>query len=205
MGGGAAAISLSTSSSSSSVLKASKLGGISSKIAPMHSLKAPINMAASGNTKKPLESSCAMASTMGGSRVTNGRNSASSAGKSLPSATTSVAASSNGLSAHHRGLILLSKSSADERADNRKNENAEKKKRDDKIKLKAEKDARKVIHICLSYPDSMQTFLFLLTGRKTHGQRGRTSGKNAGKGREKEGKTRSERNVTGRWQKKIIL
>lgn len=47
-------------------------------------------------------------------------------------------------SAHHRGLILLSKSSADERADNRKNENAEKKKRDEKFKLKSEKDARKV-------------------------------------------------------------
>lgn len=126
------------------MLKASKLGGISSKIAPMHSLKAPINMAANVSTKKPLEPSCAMASTMGGSRISSGRSSSTSAGKAVPTATSSGAASSNGLSAHHRGLILLSKSSADERADNRKNENAEKKKRDDKIKLKAEKDARKV-------------------------------------------------------------
>ncbi len=44
-----------------------------------------------------------------------------------------------------RGLILLSNhnSKSDERADNRKNENTEKKKKEEKLKQKAEKDARK--------------------------------------------------------------
>lgn len=40
--------------------------------------------------------------------------------------------------------LLTGSSKTDERIENRKNENAEKKKKDDKFKMKAEKDAKKV-------------------------------------------------------------
>lgn len=165
--------SLSSSSSlaSSSILKASKLNGISSKIAPMHNMKAPIiNMAAAtsptnGLKKSSLDVSCAVTAAKGNARLLSSSSSNSSSrstktvspsvgNKHHPVTSSPLLANGSGsltsgvspaqLSAHHRGLILLSKSSVDERADNRKNENAEKKKRDEKIKLKAEKDARKV-------------------------------------------------------------
>lgn len=72
----------------------------------------------------------------------NSNNIINSAKKVEPTSCSSSA--HTGIPSTSRSLILLSKSSAEERADNRKNENAEKRKKEEKLKMKAEKDARKV-------------------------------------------------------------